>query len=519
MMTAFTTFLIYLSLASRYYLSESFSFRAVAPDRTLQHRQPTAIHSSQSSAENENTWRSALRTPSSTASPIDEARELCSSTPHRPPDASRGESGLAFLFVSQRYIESFGDIVSAAHDALGNDVTLLSIVGGGAVGGGEESDDPATPAMSLLCGILPSTAGVEVFMFGPDEAPPPTSSKAWNALGRGQEIPSYVLFADPFSRIQDIVDGLDSSGGTGSGDVASGSSAVVAGGISCPVFGNDGPTVAINGRTYPRGSAVGLGLSGTVGLQAVVAQGCRPVGSVIPHRVTGADGNMIEGLDGRPAVEVLGDIDLSDEEKRTVERFGVMCGLAAPGGVDDVVSDGDYLIRQIIGFRVPGIMIGSEAKEDQLLKFHVRDPVTALEDLQNMINRARTERSFRAGEEMGGGSRNNAGTPLAALQVSCVARGRALFGRPNVDVEHIEGLIGEQPGDDNAAIGGFFANGEIGPVGIAGVGLTSKATHIHAFTAVACVICDFGAPPTASSLDQITGMGASLEGKDDFAWG
>ena len=406
---------------------------------------------------------------------------------------------MGFLFVSQKYSESFPDIVETAHEILGRDTALLSIVGGGVVGGGVESDDPTIPAMSLLCGILPSSAGVEVFMFGPDEAPPPASSDAWKAIGRNQDVPSYVVFADPWSPIQKVLDGLDSSGVDG---------AVVAGGISVPTFGNEGPTVAINGKAYPRGTAVGVGLSGTVGLQAVVAQGCRAVGPAFG--VTEADGNMIVELEGKAATEVLSTIttDLPSEDKALVESSGLLCGLAAPG--TSGVVDGDYLVRQIMGFRVPSIMIGAEVKRGDILRFHVRDVAAARDDMQNMMRRAKTERMF-AGSQ-------NAGVPLAALQVSCVARGRPLFGSPNVDLDNVKKLVCVQESDD-AAVGGFFANGEIGPVGIAGVGINAKRTHMHGFTTVAATICDFSSAVLAPSSTD-TPASDMEEGEDNLSvWG
>mmetsp|Transcript_22798 Transcript_22798/g.47355 ORF Transcript_22798/g.47355 Transcript_22798/m.47355 type:complete len:499 (-) Transcript_22798:896-2392(-) len=447
---------------------------------------------------NTNTWRSAISNPAEKPDAIDAVRDLCTSTPCRSPDVSQGEKGLAFLFVSQKYADSIPDIVETAHEILGEDTTLLSVVGGGVVGGGVESDDPTVPAMSLLCGVLPSSAGVEVFMFGPDEAPPPASSKAWKAIGRNQDVPSYIVFADPWSPIQKILDGLDSCGVNG---------AVVAGGISVPTFGDEGPTVAINGKAYPRGTAVGVGLSGTVGLQAVVAQGCRAVGPAFG--VTEADGNMIVELEGKPATEILSTITtnyLSDEDTALVETSGLLCGLAAPGMSS--VTDGDYLVRQIMGFRVPAIMIGAEVRQGDILRFHVRDATAARGDMQNMIGRAKTERMFTGSE--------NAGVPLAALQVSCVARGRALFGSPNFDLESVKNLLGVQE-PDHAAVGGFFANGEIGPVGIAGVGINAKQTHMHGFTTVAATICDFrSADSTPSSTDTRT---SDMRGEDDLsAW-
>ena len=109
------------------------------------------------------------------------------------------------MFVSQYYADSFEEVVALAHNTLGSDYTLLSIVGGGVIGDGLESDDPAAPAISLLSGVVPVSAGVEAFMFGPSEHPPESSSSAWNAIGRGQDTPSYIMFADPFSKIQEVI--------------------------------------------------------------------------------------------------------------------------------------------------------------------------------------------------------------------------------------------------------------------------------------------------------------------------
>ena len=487
-----------------------------APAATTQQdrRDWSRLAAAQEADEGRNTWRSAIRTPTAPTNTRQVVLDLCEeATVGGRPDGSRGEKGLAFLSVSQHYAPDFRDIVSLVHETLGGDYTLLSIVGGGVVGDGSESDDPRAPAMSLLAGVLPAAAGVEVFCFGPDgEKVPPRDSPAWNALGRRQDVPSYVVLADPFGKVQEVVDGLDSSGN--SGEEGSG---VVAGGISCPVFGDEGPTVGIDGRVQPRGSVVGVGLSGAAGLQAVVAQGCRPLGSL--YEVTKAQGNFIEELDGRPAVEVLGEIgadgsDLSQEDKESIKKYGIMVGLATPGAKD--VRPGDYLVRQILGFRAPSVMIGAEARTGDLLKFHVRDPNAALRDMEGMVGRAKTERMFSS----------SPGRPLAVLQISCVARGRSLFGRPNVDVGNVRELLPGGDDDDGVggggrpAIGGFYANGEIGPTGVAGVGIGARRTHMHGFTTVACVISDFGSPSVSSTAS--SGLEADVEKSgfgDDSAWG
>ena len=152
-------------------------------------------------------------------------------------------------------------------------------------------------------------------------------------------------------------------------------------------------------------------------------------------------------------------------------------------------------------------MIGGDTKKGDILRFHVRDRTAALEDMENMMGRAKTERSFAGSQQ--------AGVPLAALQFSCVARGRPLFGSPNVDLERVSELAGK---DAKQQVGGFFANGELGPVGIAGVGLgDGRKTHIHAFTTIAATICDFGGDGDGKGEGN-QGVAGGGEG-DLSAWG
>ena len=146
--------------------------------------------------------------------------------------------------------------------------------------------------------------------------------------------------------------------------------------------------------------------------------------------------------------------------------------------------DEDYLVRQIVGF-IPsknGIAVGGSINVGDKFRFHVQDRTAALEDLRLMMKRAKTERLFD----------ENVGQTVAALQVSCVARGRGLFGTPNVDLKGIQELV-------DVPVGGFFANGEIGPVGIAGFSSTNdEGAFLHGFTTVAALICDY------SSVDKET---------------
>ena len=73
---------------------------------------------------NVNTWRSGIRFPGADReSALASIQELCESTPYRRP--THVQSGLAFLFVSQRFTDIFSDLVEKTHESLGEDVGML----------------------------------------------------------------------------------------------------------------------------------------------------------------------------------------------------------------------------------------------------------------------------------------------------------------------------------------------------------------------------------------------------------
>ena len=361
-----------------------------------------------------------------------------------------GVPDLAFLFVGQPHAPLFELIIQKAYEKLGPDCRLLSLLAGGVVGEDEELDEPSKPSMSLLAGTLPAQADIEVFDFNELlKAPPDPQSKYWAELIGSNDHSSVILLVDPWSPVESILKGLESC--------------VVAGGISVPT--STRPSIAVDNKPLPQGSAVGVCFRRGLGLQVVVAQGCRPVGPTFI--ITTSEKNLILELDGKPALKTLEQManEASIEEQRQISS-GLVCGIASD-------NEEDYLIRQIMGF-VPSkgaIAVGGMINTGDRFRFHVRDKDAAKEDLQLMTKRAKTERLFDS---------NNMGRPVAALQISCVARGRGLFGAPNVDLSNIKELVA-------GPIGGFYANGEIGPVGIAGFETTNSGTYLHGFTAATVV--------------------------------
>ena len=86
-------------------------------------------------------------------------------------------------------------------------------------------------------------------------------------------------------------------------------------------------------------------------------------------------------------------------------------------------------------------------------QFVLRDAHSAEQELRDMLERHR---------------RTGAGRPAGALLFSCVGRGAGLFGHPDHDTSLFEEQLGPAP------LGGFFCNGEIGPVG--------GTTFLHGYT-------------------------------------
>ena len=100
------------------------------------------------------------------------------------------------------------------------------------------------------------------------------------------------------------------------------------------------------------------------------------------------------------------------------------------------------------------LAIGEILKEGQLVQFHLRDAETSKDDLQAVLTRYATEHQDN---DIPG-----------ALLFSCLGRGQFLYGHPNHDTDMFRDELGEIP------LGGFFCNGEIGPV--------SGTTFVHGYT-------------------------------------
>jgi len=389
------------------------------------------------------------------------------------------EMDLAFLFVGQAHASEFEAMVTHAYQKLikhgcKTKIQLISIIGGGVIGENVEIDDPQRPGVSLLLGPLPEGAEVRTIEYS-NSATDVKDNKKDTTWKLSSKYDSCLVFCDPWAPVENILQEYLYQPGR-----------VVAGGISCPYLA-DQSSVAINDRLFPQGSMIGVAFAGNLGLQTMVAQGCRPIASGRTYKITACEGNLVTGLDGQPALELLQQLaNTAPPEEQEQITSGLLCGVAKASSCGE-----DFLSRQIMGFApsLHGIAIATTNVEvGDHFCFQVRDGKTVQQDLQLMVQRTSAARLFDNTD-----SDAKSGHPVAALQISCVARGRGMFaGLPNVDVSNVMRLL-ESP-ERGPVVGGFFANGEIGPVGLAGFSTTvehSGNSYLHSFTTVAAILCKY----------------------------
>jgi small ligand-binding sensory domain FIST len=235
----------------------------------------------------------------------------------------------------------------------------------------------------------------------------------------------------------------------------------VLGGISsartAAAGGGGGGILFLGDRVYETG-AVGVSLEG-VELLPCVSQGAAPLGREVT--ITAAEGNVIHELAGLPALETVQMIvsELSPRE-RTLVSAGLLIGVVIDGGKPEY-EQGDFLVRGVLGAdpESGALVVGAHVEPGQVVRLHARDAESADEDLRQEL---RLRVRALAGE-----------APAGALVFSCNGRGSAMFGLPDHDVTAVERELCGAP------TAGFFAAGEIGPVG--------GRSFVHGFTATLAV--------------------------------
>ncbi|MCA1684548.1 MAG: FIST C-terminal domain-containing protein [Planctomycetia bacterium] len=372
----------------------------------------------------------------------------------RAADGLGGEQGdLALVFTSMHHADALGRI-SEEIRSRGLARHVLGCTGESIIGEDREIEGEA--ALSLWAIRVPGvtlTPRRLTFdgngLHGLEPSPAPGDPAAAR--------PTLIVLGDPFSfpgdpflkQVNDEATGVRVVGGMASASQLPG-----------------GNRLLLDGETYKDG-AVAVEVGGPVSLRTVVSQGCRPIGHTMI--VTRAEGNVIRDLGRRPALEVLREVfdGLDPDDQQRVQQ-GLHIGRVI-NEYQETFHRGDFLVRNVLGADdAGGIAVTDVIRVGQTVQFHVRDADSADEDLQTMLQSVR---------DSGPSARVK-----GALLFSCNGRGTRLFSEPNHDVGSIHGQLGPVP------VAGFFAMGELGPVG--------GQNFVHGFTA-SIVLFEEGGSPAA----------------------
>jgi len=349
---------------------------------------------------------------------------------------------LLILFLTPHYEADYERVPEAVAGIL-SPALFVGCTGTGIIGNAREIED--RPSVSVIAASLP---GVDITPFYVTEPDLPTLDAGpdqwYQALDVDPgETPHFLLFVDPTGEVpfdpRPLLMGLD---------FAYPDSAKI-GGLASVLREN----CMFMGDQLLSGGCAGIALQGNIGVDTVVAQGCRPVGS--PMTITDCDGYLLSGLDDRPTVEVLVELyhTLIEQDQELLQR-SLHLGIASTGLKADYGA-GDFLIRNVLqlNHEKGTIAIGDHLERGQTVQFHLRDPESAHDELDLLLRR------YRDGTEA---------EAAGALLFTCTGRGKHLFGEAHHDSGLFQSIVGEVP------LAGMFCGGEIGPVG--------DSTYLHGYT-------------------------------------
>jgi small ligand-binding sensory domain FIST len=216
------------------------------------------------------------------------------------------------------------------------------------------------------------------------------------------------------------------------------------GGLASGAFSDQTTQVYLNGDVFEDGG-VAISVGGDVKLAGVISQGCTPIGET--WTLTRVEHNLIRQIANRPAYAVLAETfqKLPPAEQQKA-RGNLFIGLVVNEYLEDF-HRGDFLVRNLIGGDPnSGVLaVGAMPRAGQTMQFQRRDAVTATEDMNELLSRAKKQLADS--------------TIYGGCLCCCNGRGQNLFGRPNHDAELVKKQLGP------IGLAGFFCNGEIGPVG------------------------------------------------------
>jgi small ligand-binding sensory domain FIST len=348
---------------------------------------------------------------------------------------------VACVFASGTHLAAPEATLGGVHEALAPPV-LVGCGAGGVVGDGREVEHGTAVAVWAAALGDGRAEGFHLDVVrGPD-------ALAVGGLPDLDGATAVVLLPDPYSFPTDVMLGEFARRAPG---------VPVLGGIASARTLDGNAALFLGDRLCGEG-AVGLAFFG-VEVMPCVSQGAAPVGPELT--VTAADGHVIRELAGQRALDKLREaIEALDPDEQALVASGLLLGVVIDAGQPEY-EQGDFLVRGVIGAdpEAGTLTVGAPVRAGTVVRLHARDAVSADRDLRAALILRR--------EALGGGA------PAGALVFTCNGRGETMFGTPDHDALALrDELVG-------APAAGFFAAGEIGPVG--------GDPFLHGFTATVAV--------------------------------
>jgi small ligand-binding sensory domain FIST len=369
-----------------------------------------------------------------------------------------GPADLALVFVSASYASDLPRLLPLLRQKL-RASHWLGCLGGGVVGTGADGvahELEQQPGLTVTLLRLPGTQ-LQPFSIDTTQLPDLDGpAEPWLELLHGpspalstSNTSSMVLLVDPSSpSINDLISGLD---------------------YACPatvkIGGIAGQHSAAHGSLLfgdeVRRGAVGCLITGDWGLEAVVAQGCRPIGPVL--EVEQAQRNVVlevsQGGQRRhtPVAALQAILSELNPQERELVKHSLFLGVGHSNfGAAAEAESPAFLVRNLIGVdpRNGAVAVGERMRVGQQVQFQLRDGEASRQELRQLLARQRARHDQ---------------PPLALLLFACLGRGQSLYGERDGDVSVAREVFGAVP------IAGAVCNGEIGPIG--------GTTHLHGYTA------------------------------------
>ena len=348
-----------------------------------------------------------------------------------------GPCDLCVVFAGLPHLDSPHDILAEVHSSL-LPAALIGCGAGGVIATGKELEGGSG---AVVWALSAPEAGVTLFDLATEPTPdgiaisglPEDDADLGDAL---------IVLADPSSFAADallehlsevrpslpVLGGLASAGAPGSASLFLGDQVVGSGAVACALHG--------------------------IEVLPCVSQGAVPVGPEMT--VTRVEGGLVSELASKPALERLREvIDELGERERDLAARGLLMGIVIDENQPEY-GQGDFLVRPIMGVDPESGAVGlaAQMRVGQTVRLHVRDATSASADLREALE----TRALALGDAGAAG----------ALVFSCNGRGSHMFETAGHDARLLAGVLG-------APAGGFFAAGEIGPVG--------GRNFLHGFTA------------------------------------